>query len=98
MDLHTEPFVPKIRLHAGHPNEIRPPKWLCLFHTSKQPLQSFPYRWADHLPYQCPWEGTWESRQMTGQRDPTGQMRMGRALSIAASHEEAMGESRRARG
>lgn len=45
MDFHTEPFVPKIRLHAGHLNEILPQNG-CLFHTSEQLLQSFLYRWT----------------------------------------------------
>lgn len=38
MDLHTEPFVPKIRLHAGYPNEIPPPKMaLSLPHFKTAP-------------------------------------------------------------
>lgn len=85
MDFHTEPFEPKIRLHAGHLNEILPQNG-CLFHTSEQPLQSFLCRWTGLSPSSMeissgqtwiefslsarPWKGAWESRQMTGQCDP----------------------------
>lgn len=112
MDLHTEPFVPKIRMHVGHPNEILPQNG-CLFHTSEQPLQAFLYRWAGlslssveisfrqlWIEYSLsarPWEGTWESRQKIEQCDPTSQMRMGKVLDPAASYGEAMEESRRAK-